>query len=45
MLLFTLLLSLLVSQAAADLPTISAKGAKLFTSDGNQFYIKGNGIR
>ena len=24
-----------------SVPTISAKGAKLFTSDGNQFFIKG----
>ena len=23
------------------IPTISAKGSKLFTSDGSQFYIKG----
>jgi hypothetical protein len=23
------------------IPTISAKGSKFFTSDGNQFYVKG----
>lgn len=23
------------------IPTIEAKGSKLFTSDGNQFYVKG----
>lgn len=23
------------------IPTISTKGSKLFTSDGNQFYVKG----
>jgi hypothetical protein len=26
------------------LPTISAKGSKFFTSDGSQFYIKGDKI-
>lgn len=24
------------------IPTIEAKGSKFFTSDGNQFYVKGN---
>jgi hypothetical protein len=32
---------LLVSSVTA-IPTITAKGAKLFTSDGKQFYNKGN---
>jgi len=27
--------------SVAAIPTISIKGAKFFTSDGNQFYIKG----
>lgn len=28
--------------AVAAIPTISAKGSKFFTSDGNQFYVKGS---
>ena len=38
-----MLLALLVSSIghAFALPTIQAKGSKLFTSDGNQFFIKG----
>lgn len=39
MLLF-LLLGLLASIALA-IPTITAKGAKFFTSDGKQFFLKG----
>jgi hypothetical protein len=35
-----LLTSLLLSSVSA-IPTITAKGAKLFTSDGKQFYNKG----
>jgi hypothetical protein len=31
---------LLASQVLA-IPTITQKGSKFFTSDGNQFYIKG----
>lgn len=27
--------------AVRAIPTISAKGSKFFTSDGNQFYVKG----
>ena len=27
--------------SVAAIPTISIKGSKFFTSDGNQFYIKG----
>jgi hypothetical protein len=27
--------------AVAAIPTISVKGSKFFTSDGNQFYVKG----
>ncbi|KAL8767617.1 MAG: hypothetical protein Q9209_005947 [Squamulea sp. 1 TL-2023] len=34
-------LFLSVTGALADTPTISAVGSKFFTSDGNQFYIKG----
>lgn len=29
---------------ANAIPTISVKGSKFFTSDGNQFYVKGNHI-
>jgi hypothetical protein len=36
-----LLTSLLLSSISA-IPTITAKGAKLFTSDGKQFYNKGS---
>lgn len=37
-----LLLALLAFAAPLlAIPTIQAKGAKLFTSDGSQFYIKG----
>jgi hypothetical protein len=39
MLLF-LILGLLASIAHA-IPTITAKGSKFFTSDGNQFFLKG----
>ena len=35
-----LLLVVLISNVLA-IPTISAKGSKLFTSDGAQFYMKG----
>lgn len=41
MLRIVLLLAALTQQLTAALPTISAKGSKLFTSDGSQFYIKG----
>jgi len=34
-------LGLLAGQAAASIATISTKGSKFFTSDGNQFYLKG----
>lgn len=34
------ILGLLASLAHA-IPTISTKGSKFFTSDGNQFFIKG----
>ena len=37
-----LTLGLLAGQALAALPTISAKGAKFFDSNGDQFYIKGS---
>jgi hypothetical protein len=30
--------------AVSAIPTITAKGAKLFTSDGKQFYIKGKAL-
>jgi hypothetical protein len=33
--------ALAVQTALASLPTISQVGSKFFTSDGNQFYIKG----
>ncbi|CAK3948949.1 glycoside hydrolase family 72 [Lecanosticta acicola] len=36
-----LLSTLLFASTALAIPTISAKGSKFFTSDGNQFYIKG----
>jgi hypothetical protein len=39
MLILFLLATLLTSAYA--LPTIEAKGAKFFTSEGNQWYIKG----
>jgi len=32
---------LLQAVGVLSLPTIEAKGSKLFTSDGNQFFIKG----
>jgi len=35
-------LPLLFSQSLAALPHITAKGAKFFTSDGAQFFIKGD---
>lgn len=38
--LLLILLGLLASIVHA-VPTISAKGSKFFTSDGNQFFIKG----
>lgn len=38
--LLLILLGLLASHILA-IPTISTKGAKFFTSDGNQFYLKG----
>ncbi|PSN71811.1 glycolipid anchored surface protein GAS1, partial [Corynespora cassiicola Philippines] len=34
-------LAALAATVFADLPTISTKGSKLFTSDGNQFFVKG----
>jgi len=34
-------LGLLAGQAVNAIPTITAKGSKFFTSDGNQFFIKG----
>lgn len=40
MLSWAVVLGLLARQILA-IPTISAKGSKLFTSDGAQFYIKG----
>ncbi|OQO08538.1 hypothetical protein B0A48_06408 [Cryoendolithus antarcticus] len=36
-----LALGLLAGQAVSALPTISTKGSKFFTSDGNQFFLKG----
>ncbi|TKA81525.1 hypothetical protein B0A55_02981 [Friedmanniomyces simplex] len=39
--LLLLCLVALAIHAVAALPTIQAKGSKLFTSDGSQFYIKG----
>lgn len=41
--LFLILLGLLASHILA-IPTISAKGSKFFTSDGNQFFLKGPGL-
>ena len=38
--LFFLVLGLLASIVHA-IPTITAKGSKFFTSDGNQFFLKG----
>lgn len=35
------LAALAVAQTAVAIPTLSAYGSKLFTSDGNQFFIKG----
>lgn len=35
------ILALLCAAVANALPTIEAKGAKFFTSDGDQWYIKG----
>jgi hypothetical protein len=38
----TLALALTVAVAGVNaVPTISAKGSKFFTSDGDQFYVKG----
>jgi hypothetical protein len=38
----TLALALTAAAAGVNaIPTISAKGSKFFTSDGNQFYVKG----
>lgn len=30
-----------LSTVASAIPTIEVKGSKLFTSEGNQFYVKG----
>jgi hypothetical protein len=35
------LLAYILLSTVAAIATITAKGAKLFTSDGKQFYIKG----
>lgn len=40
-LLFASILAQGVGNATGGMPTISVKGAKFFTSDGEQFYIKG----
>ena len=37
----SLFLSPILAQLLGGLPTISVKGAKFFTSDGAQFFIKG----
>jgi hypothetical protein len=38
----TLALALTAAVAGVNaIPTISAKGSKFFTSDGDQFYVKG----
>lgn len=36
------LLAFALSAVTAAIPTIEVKGSKFFTSDGNQFYVKGN---
>lgn len=36
------LLALALGALTAAVPTIEVKGSKFFTSDGNQFYVKGN---
>ncbi len=33
--------ALAAAAAVNAIPTISVKGSKFFTSDGNQFYVKG----
>ena len=38
--LLSILFGLLISLVSA-IPTISTKGSKFFTSDGNQFFLKG----
>ena len=38
---FLLALITVLNHVTAATPTISAVGSKFFTSDGNQFYIKG----
>jgi hypothetical protein len=41
-LLATLALAAIASLSGVNaIPTIEAKGSKFFTSDGNQFYVKG----
>jgi hypothetical protein len=35
------LAALALTVGVNGIPTIEAKGSKLFTSDGNQFYVKG----
>jgi hypothetical protein len=35
------LAALALTAGVNGIPTIEAKGSKLFTSDGNQFYVKG----
>lgn len=34
-----------LSAVASAIPTIEVKGSKLFTSEGDQFYVKGKQIR
>ena len=37
-------LSLALAATVSALPTVSVKGSKFFTSDGNQFFVKGKRI-
>jgi len=39
------LLALALAAVTAAIPTIEVKGSKFFTSDGNQFYVKGKSVR
>lgn len=38
------LIALALGTVASAISTISVKGSKFFTSDGNQFYVKGKSI-
>lgn len=38
---FSSVLSLALAATVSALPTVSVKGSKFFTSDGNQFFVKG----